>query len=617
MDDYADIEIRIGAWDDDLGAHPVEAALGDGGSFTGGRFAPDRAALRAAWLDPVAYGRQLTDALIAGPIRQAYDLAAAQADAKSEGRLRVRLRIDPAAAELHALLWERLRHKHRGREVPLTTSTYTLFSRYVGLEAAEVAPLAERPVRLLIAIANPANLPPSLTAVDVAEEIEGLAAALGNLRQHQQLAVTILPGRSGLPTALRERLLRDGFRVADGPTSLDNLRRLLLEHHALHIVSHGSFQRGTAHGPGTAALHLEGDDGSWQVVTDDRLVPALAAAGVLPHLIFLVACDSATRDDDTVHPFVGLGPKLVEAGVPAVVAMQDKVTVRAARQLASDFWRDLLAHGEVDRALNAGRLLLVDDEGTDWSTPVLFMRLRDGRLFEPQRSPVAMAPPVAASLPLSQQRESRGQDEADAPEGRSLKSIWTNLPGIAKSIIGLLTVLIPLMTAWVQAGIPPFAPGPTPTAAASTLAATLMDVQLGARNVPLRQVYQDRPQLDPAKDGISPEELDQRGQLVSYRIEFQGLLDRRCEVKWTLYDAATGERVPDGTWKTNHAVAWPDGFWTVEARERDVGQGEVWVPHVAPGQFVVELEVYDDRGILLDAERPMDAGGQPETFKVG
>src|SRR5215207_9542335 len=223
MEDYADIEIRIGVWDEDLGAHPVEAALGDGGFFTGGRLAPDRAALRAAWLDAVAYGGLLTNALITGPIRQAYDLAAAQADAKSEGRLRVRLRIDPPAAELHALLWERLRHQHRGRDVPLTTSAYTLFSRYVGLEAADVAPLAERPVRLLIAIASPADLPPSFSAVDVAQEIEGLATALGDLRQQQQLEVTVLPGRSGLPAALHDRLVEGGFRVADGPTSLDNL----------------------------------------------------------------------------------------------------------------------------------------------------------------------------------------------------------------------------------------------------------------------------------------------------------------------------------------------------------------------------------------------------------
>ncbi len=605
-DSSVDLEIRIGAWDEALQAYPVEATLGDGGSFGGGRCVPDRAALRGARLDPVEYGRVLTDALLAGPIRQAYDLAAAQADARTDGRLRVRLRIDAAAAELHSVLWERLRHRHRGQDVPLATSARTPFSRYVGLEAAEVAPLAARPVLLLIAVANPTGLPTTLAPVDVAREVELLVTALGDLRQNRQLAVTILPGRSGLPPDLHERALASGYEVAEGPTSLDSVRRLLLSRHALHLVGHGSFRRGSDTEPGVALVHLEAEDGSWEAVPDDRFVPALAAAGVLPHLIFLVACESAVREDESLEPFVGLGPKLVEAGVPAVVAMQDRVLVRSARQLAGDFWRGLLAHGEVDRALNAARLLLVDDAGTDWSTPVLFMRLTAGRLFAPTQ-------PSPGASPAERPPGRTG--ERDEPGTRSVRTIWASLPGAAKAVIGLLTVLIPLLTAWVQAGLPPFAPNPTPTAGPSELAATFSDVELGAPNVLLGDVYRDRG-LDPEADGIGPAELEQPGQLVSYRIEFQGLPGRRCEVRWTLYDAETRERVPDGAWKTNHALGWPDGYWTVEAPERDVGQGEVFVPHVAPGEFFVELEAYDDRGIRLDAARPTDTSGQPATFTV-
>src|SRR3990172_27218 len=48
-----------------------------------------------------------------------------------------------------------------------------------------------------------------------------------------------------------------------------------------------------------------------------------AALGTLPHLIFLVACESATRDAQAESPFVGLAPKLVQAGGPAVGPMQD------------------------------------------------------------------------------------------------------------------------------------------------------------------------------------------------------------------------------------------------------------------------------------------------------
>src|SRR3954447_7928941 len=104
------IELRIGALSAVASTYRVEATLSDGGSFAGGRLAIDRAALLAVQLDADAYGRLLTDALFQGPIARAYDLAAARAEALSDGRLRVRLRIDREAAELHALAWERLRH---------------------------------------------------------------------------------------------------------------------------------------------------------------------------------------------------------------------------------------------------------------------------------------------------------------------------------------------------------------------------------------------------------------------------------------------------------------------------------------------------------------------------
>jgi hypothetical protein len=76
-------------------------------------------------------------------------------------------------------------------------------------------------------------------------------------------------------------------------------------------------------------------------------------------------------------------------------------------------------------------------------------------------------------------------------------------------------------------------------------------------------------------------------------------------VRWTLYDATTGRRVPNGTagWQTIHAPAFPDGNWVVEARETDVNVGFAWVPYVAPGTYFVEIELLNDDGIHLDLER--------------
>lgn len=387
-DEYSDILIRIGAWDDEAGAYPVEATLDDGSFFGDGEMRLDRQALLLADLDPQKYGLELFDALFSGPIRHAYDKATGRAEAQTGGRLRVRLWIDDDAAELHALPWERLYHIHHGQPVPLAASALTPFSRYTGLEIPEPQPIAARPIRLLIAISNPCDLPRGLSPIEVEREVKNLHQALGNLRR-TELQVTLMPGRTGLSPGLRQQLEGEGYQIEDGVSSLDHILRLLTACHVFHYLGHGYFQRQGEHGEGMAALYLEREDGTWVAVKDDDLVPRLAAADPLPHLVFLSACESAKREAEARHPFVGLGPKLVKAGVPAVVAMQDVVPMDVARELEGDFYRYLLEHGVIDRALNQARLLLFEREATDWAIPVLFMRLEKGQLFA--TDPVRMA----------------------------------------------------------------------------------------------------------------------------------------------------------------------------------------------------------------------------------
>ena len=50
--------------------------------------------------------------------------------------------------------------------------------------------------------------------------------------------------------------------------------------------------------------------------------------------------------------FGGLGRRLVrELGMPAVLAMTNSITVASASALASEFYKRLRVHGEVDSAL--------------------------------------------------------------------------------------------------------------------------------------------------------------------------------------------------------------------------------------------------------------------------
>ena len=56
-------------------------------------------------------------------------------------------------------------------------------------------------------------------------------------------------------------------------------------------------------------------------------------------------------------------------------------------------------------------------------------------------------------------------------------------------------------------------------------------------------------------------------------------------------------------WKTIHTRAFPDTHWRVEADHVDAAIGTLWVPYVAPGRFVVEVELVDADGQYLDIER--------------
>ena len=74
----------------------------------------------------------------------------------------------------------------------------------------------------------------------------------------------------------------------------------------------------------------------------------------------------------------GLGPRLAEAGVPAVIAMQGNVTMATAAAFMPVFFTELRNKGLVDRAMALARGA-VRDRPDAWM-PVLFMRLKSGRI---------------------------------------------------------------------------------------------------------------------------------------------------------------------------------------------------------------------------------------------
>jgi len=341
---YADLELRILECQE--AGYPVEITLAGGQEFPRGFLAADILPWTSTG-DPHTDGQRLFAALFRdAEARRAWDRACGQ-----HPQRRVRLRLDATAPELHALPWELL---HDGQTF-LVADAATPFSRYLPLPDPPGGPVIARPIRILAVIANPADLAQySLTPLDVAAERQSLETAL-----------------SGLPMALLH------LDFLDAPVTPERLERALATgYHVLHFVGHGTFSQRR----GQAALYLQDDTGNTRIITDDDLSAMLKRQATRPHLVFLAACQSAERS--MVDAFAGLAPQLIQAGIPAVVAMRDKVALAMAGKLTSAFYGALLRHGEIDRALNAARSLLLTGQSPDAGVPVLLMRLKDGKLWE-------------------------------------------------------------------------------------------------------------------------------------------------------------------------------------------------------------------------------------------
>jgi hypothetical protein len=386
MPRYFSFVVRIHARRDD-DAYAVDAHLGDGRVFQGARLALDwnELYLSALQQDAREHGRTLHRALFSPPIRRAYDEAVGtvHGNPRQWSGLRVRLWIDEHAPELHALAWERLYHQHAAAWGPLACSARTPFSRYIALPTPDPAPALVRPLRMLVVIANPSGLPATLPAIDVETEVESLCHALGQLPQSRDLEVVFMPGRTGVSAPLRDALEAAGHRLIRGPSSLGHLMaELQRPYQIVHFLGHGHFDSCTR----VATIHGEADDGAWVRVVDTEITTQLQGLIERPQLVFLAACQSATRSEQDA--FLGLAPQLVRAEISAVVAMQERVSVAHARTFTAHFYRNLLAHGIVDLAANQARNQLLSPAHLDWAIPVLFTRLTDGCLFTPAPEPI-------------------------------------------------------------------------------------------------------------------------------------------------------------------------------------------------------------------------------------
>jgi len=200
-------------------------------------------------------------------------------------------------------------------------------------------------LRALVVVANPASTAKyGLEPIDVEGETAAATKAMTGIdvtRWPADVAVTV----NGLASRLRE-----DFDI-------------------LYLVCHGKMV--------DSEPYLFLADG--QPAAGAELVQAIRELEHRPRIVVLASCESAGSGGVGM---AALGPKLAEAGVPAVIAMQGNVYMKTAAGFMQSFLEELLVDGQIDRAMAVARGNV--RRSPDYWMPVLFLRLRDGCIwYEP------------------------------------------------------------------------------------------------------------------------------------------------------------------------------------------------------------------------------------------
>ena len=132
-------------------------------------------------------------------------------------------------------------------------------------------------------------------------------------------------------------------------------------------------------GIGNLVLLNKKTEGAYELFPANELAIHLQQAGV--RVAVLGACETGRRDG--VSPWTGIAPAVMKQGIPAVLAMQYKVSDIEAIAFSKRFYTVLAAGLTLDEAVSLGRREMYNEskQGYEWAIPVLYMRSPDGIVF--------------------------------------------------------------------------------------------------------------------------------------------------------------------------------------------------------------------------------------------
>jgi CHASE2 domain-containing sensor protein len=315
--------------------------------------------------------------------------------------VRVRLNLEQVPS-LASIPWELVYLP--GGERFLAASTRTPVVRYLPSKAPNLGLEVRLPVRVLVVL--PENAARGDAPLDLAREKATLQRALQPLVRADAADVRFLERR--VTRARLRGALQGGLaELGEEPFQI------------VCYAGHGH------HDERRACLFLDADGGGVDEVdeVDEGWLSELFEERDEVKLVVLNACQGATVS--ALRPFAGLAPRLVQAGVPAVVAMQYPVRDGEALTFAEVFYRGLFrgrSRGRVEVAVGEARKALRQDfpDSRAWGAPVLYMR-SSGYLFTPTTGN------ALEDLPVSRE-EAQAQRQAVAEHRRNIQALQSEPP---------------------------------------------------------------------------------------------------------------------------------------------------------------------------------------------
>jgi len=321
--------------------------------------------------EPLAYGKLLGKLLFGHPKRTAWLKQTIAAARVRKAILRIRIMLLSDAVELHRLRWETLRDPESGALFAATGGF--AFSRYLASEdqrSPRLRPRAE--THALIAVAAPTD----------AEEKYKLAP----IQADQEFAIP----RAALPGLEIKEL--GGLE----PATLDKLKSELNNSpYIFYLVAHGVIDP-VKNKP---ILYLQKPDGETDWQPASSLIASIEELPEKPRLAILISCYSAGAGDNELphsssadsaranQVLMALAPRLVAAGIPAVIGSSGPLFMETASVFVTELFASLARDQPVDIAVASARAMIKpqEKEGSlypDWWAPVLFLRLHNGQIWQ-------------------------------------------------------------------------------------------------------------------------------------------------------------------------------------------------------------------------------------------